>query len=736
MAADRGEAPRVIQLAIEGLTCAGCRATVERALSSVPGVVGAKVNLIAESARVTLGPEALDGAPALLAAVERAGYRARAIRDEDAGLPLALHGDEAGAHGRRAAVAFVLSAPLMATMLADWQGAASLWVQGLLAAAVQLGPGGPFYASAWRALRRGTSNMDTLVALGASASLLYSIVSGMGWFGAGTPVFFESSALLVAFLCLGKWLEVRARRSARRALVALLDLAPPTARLLGPDGGEEVVPASRLEPGARIAVLPGERIPADGVLARGATSVDESMLTGESIPVPKAAGDAVTGATVNGGGRIEVEVTATGGATVLASIVRLVREAQTHAAPIERFADRVSAWFVPAVILLALATCAGWLAAGTAFSGAFALATAVLVIACPCALGLATPTAILAGSALGLRHGILIKNGAALELLARVRRILLDKTGTLTEGRFQVVACEAIDASGDAVLVAYAAALERASSHPLAQAIVSYAAARGAENPALAEVEEREGRGIDGSVAGRRVIAGSARYLEERGISLRPTSDSGVYGATSIDVAIDGVHAGRFLLADRVRPEAHGVVAALGAGGVEVELLSGDGDSAVEHAAAAAGIARARARLLPADKKRIVEEQERGGTLVAFAGDGLNDAPALAAASVGIAIGSGTDVAKESGDIVLVTSNLRALLHARRLACATLRRVKQNLGWAFAYNLLAIPVAAGALLPWGISLRPEYAGLAMALSSVSVVVNSLLLRREESRIFA
>ncbi len=729
---DPGSSERRVRLAIGGMTCASCVRAVERAITSVPGVVDAAVNLATGDARVTLS--SADGdpgiSPRLAAAVERAGYTARVTAAGE--VEADLSAEESAAARRRFLLALAGTAPVAAAMWGLGPTPLSIAIQGGFAFLVLAGPGGSFFLSATRALARLHTTMDTLIALGAGTSFLASIAALFGWLGAGAPLFFETSAFLITFISLGKWLEARARGEARAALRSLLDLSPPTARRIE-NGEERTVPAAELTPGDRIVVLPGERIPADGVVRRGTTAVDESLLTGESVPVDKKSWDEVTGGSLNESGRIEVEVTAAGQRTVLSGIVRMVREAQAEPAPIQRLADRVSGVFVPVVIVLAIATLVTWLALGAEPARAIGFAVAVVVIACPCALGLATPTAILAGSGLGLRHGILVKNGGALESLARATVLLLDKTGTVTEGRFSLVAVETAGAFDEDRLLATAAALERGSSHPIARAVVAAAVARGLTVPALETVEEARGLGLAGRVAGIAVRVGRREFLVEDGVAVTADSDR---QTTRVHVAIDGAFAGVLHFADSPRAEAKEVIAELRADGLEPILLTGDRRGPAEEIARAVGIARVEAEVRPGEKQDRVRAAQAGGAVVAMVGDGINDAPALAAADAGIAIGAGADAAKESGGLVLVRSDLRDLVRARRLARATLAKIRQNLGWAFVYNLLGLPIAGGAFATLGVVLRPEYAGLAMALSSVSVVGNSLLLRRREGTIFS
>lgn len=723
-----------IHFELGGMTCANCARTIERALTAAPGVIAASVNLADESASVQIeaGKTSSDD---LVRVVEAAGFRARASTHGEplARAPSGLDVGGGHAEGRRALWAFGLSVPIPVLMGIAHHDPWSLWIQGVLAVLVQVGPGRSFYASAYRSTRALSPNMDALITIGAIASLGYSFAAAAGAFGPEASVFFESAAFLVAFVSVGKWLETRARRQARRALVSLLELTPPTALRVGP-GGEERVSASELRAGTRIAVLPGERIPADGVVRVGESAVDESVLTGESLPVDKRMWDSVVGGSLNRSGRIEIEVTATGHDTVLAGIVRMVREAQANPAPIQRIADRVSAFFVPAVIMLAILVGIGWAALGDATAAlALRYATAVVVIACPCALGLATPTAILVGSALGLKHGVLVKNGAALEMLARARRFVFDKTGTITHGVFRVVGVSTnANANADEVL-ALAASLARTSQHPLAVAIAEESRKRKLRPPSLDRSKEHAGLGLEGTTDGRTVRVGRLQWLAENGVTLPP--EAATESGSQVGVAEGTSFRGLITLEDEVREEASEVVRALRARGVECVLATGDRSGAAKRVAERIGFDRVHAELVPGAKRDIVRQEMADGAHVVMVGDGINDAPALATATVGVALGSGTDAAKETGDIVLVSEDLRKLLGAWTLARATLSKVHQNLLWAFGYNLVGVPVAAGAFAAQGITLSPELAGLAMALSSVSVVTNSLLLGRRGPALF-
>ncbi len=765
-----GAGPKRIDFRVKGMHCASCVGTVEGALRKVPGVASARVNLADERAAVEIEPAARVEPEELYRRVRLAGFEALPIAS-----PSVEEAEEAREARRRLAWAVAAAVPAAILMLLMARPAwhHERWAVLLsfaLGTAVQLTAGLTFYAGAFRALRAGRPNMDVLVALGITAAYGASVLAAFDLAGLRhQPHFFETAAMLIAFVRFGKWLEARARGRASRALRELLVLEPQAAnRLVSGDGQVERVPVSEVRPGDLLVVRAGEKVPVDGVVVEGASAVDESAVTGESAPVEKVPGARAIGATVNRSGTFTMRATHVGSETLLARIVRMVREAQADRAPIQRLADRVAAFFVPAVLGLALATYAFWRLYGAgafgypaSFGGpglfAFTTAISVLVIACPCALGLATPTAILVGSGVGLRRGILVKKASALEELARVDAVLLDKTGTLTRGRFEVTDIVAADGAagggvatrGEAEPLGLAAAVERASNHPLARAIVRRAEERGVPVPEARDLEEQGGRGIGGTVAGRRVDVTALRQStvdsrqstveSDRRIAAALASAAerlATEGKSLVLLAVDGKPAALFALRDEIKQEARDVVRELRDElGLEVGLVTGDHAAAARAVAREVGIEprRVEAEVLP-DGKAAVVDRWRGAESrrVAFVVDGINDAPALARADVGIAMGAGTDVAKETGDVVLVRDDLRDVARAIRLGRATLRKIKQNLFFAFFYNVAGIPIAAGALWPVaGLLLRPEIAGLAMALSSVSVVASSLLLRRLE-----
>ncbi|MBL8783612.1 MAG: heavy metal translocating P-type ATPase [Deltaproteobacteria bacterium] len=634
-----------------------------------------------------------------------------------------------------------------------------LFVQLVLGTIVVLWGGAPFFARGWTSVRTLRLNMFTLIALGLAVAWGFSVVVSVLHYlapeaipptyrghGGFPPIYFEAAAVITTLVLLGQVLELRARSRTSSAIKALLGLAPKTARRIDDDGGENDVPLASVLVGDRLRVRPGEKIPVDGVVIEGGSRVDESMLTGEPMPVAKAPGDPVTGATINGTGALVMRAEKVGGDTLLAQIVAMVAAAQRSKAQIQRLADSVSAWFVPAVIVIALGSFVVWLALGPepALSHALVNAVAVLIIACPCALGLATPISIMVAVGRGATAGVLVKNAEALERLAGVDTLVVDKTGTLTEGRPALVRIEATAGADELTLLAEVAALERASEHPLARAIVEGAEARGAERYTVSGFESLTGRGVRGLVAGangtRELAIGNARLVAELGATVAPdlaarVEAAGARGETVVfAVALgDGVGARVAAIlgvADPIKPTTAQALSELRAEGVRVVMLTGDARRTADAVAAALGIDEVVADVLPADKQAVVERMRGEGRRVAMAGDGVNDAPALAAAEVGIAMGTGTDVAIESAGITLVQGDLRGIVRARRLSRATLKNIRQNLFFAFVYNALGVPIAAGVLYPaTGLVLSPMIASLAMSLSSVSVIGNALRLRR-------
>ncbi len=651
-------------------------------------------------------------------------------------------------------VGLALGAPVVLLAMADMLPGRPLhsllsmralaWLQLVLTTPVVLWCGGPFFVRAWQSLLNRSPNMFTLIALGVGAAYVYSVVAvaapgvfppGFATMGEFVEPYFETAAAITVLVLLGQVLELRARRQTGEAVRKLLGLTPKTARLVMPGGREEDVPLELVQPGDRLRVRPGEKVPVDGVVAEGASAVDESMLTGEPMPVAKQPGAEVAAGTVNGTGSLVIEARRVGAETLLAQIVRLVSEAQRSRAPVQQVVDRVAAWFVPAVLAAAVLTFGAWAILGATenrFALALVHAVAVLIIACPCALGLATPMAIVVGAGRGATAGVLFRNAAALEKLAEADTLVLDKTGTLTEGKPRVVVVEPAEGVSGDELLRRAASLERGSEHPLAAAVVRSAEEKGLPLTAAAEFQAEPGRGVRGVVDGRRIIIGSPAFLAESGVSdpwpqQRLDALRGA-GRTVVLVAVDGRYAGALAVADPLRPTAADAVRALQADAIRVAMLTGDNRATAEAVGRQLGIGEVIAEVLPADKANVVAKLQSEGRGVAMAGDGINDAPALARADVGIALGTGTDVAIESAGITLVRPDLRGLLRARRLSRAVRRTIRENLVLAFLYNVLAIPVAAGALAWAGVTVGPIWAAAAMSLSSVSVIGNSLRLR--------
>jgi len=714
-----------LSLPIKGMTCAACSTRLERVLGKVDGVGRALVSLAAERADISFDP-GRTGPEQLVAVIAKAGFEARL---DDAGEEDIRRAEaEQAAETRHLLLVLGLSAaltlPLVGQMvldLAGWPVMIPGWIQLLLAVPVQFGVGARFYRGAWASLRGGAGNMDVLVVLGTSAAFFLSawhVVNGNAHHG---NLYFEGAAVVITLVLLGKGLEARAKRSAAGAIRALMRLRPEIARIER-EGAVIEVPAALVGIGEIVLVRPGESVPVDGEVVEGASQVDESLVTGESLPVTKGPGEAVVAGAINGDGLLRLRAVRVGGDSTISRIIAMVQGAQASKAPIQRLVDNISAVFVPVVVGLALATFLGWWGVGDLHI-AFVAAVSVLVIACPCALGLATPTGIMVGTGMAARHGILIKDAEALERAHKISVVVFDKTGTLTQGRPAVARVVATD--GDAAaLLRLAASAQQGSEHPLARAVL---AAGGGDIWPVSDFRSLPGRGLMATVTGRELVIGSHRLMGERGVDLSSLLAAAeaeeALGRTLMWVAEGEGALGFIAVADPVKPEAASAIAALEALGIETVMLTGDNPRAAAAVAAQVGIVRVLAQVLPEDKASEVTRLKGGGKVVAMVGDGINDAPALAAADIGIAMGTGSDVAMQTAGITLVRGDPALVAMAIALSRATTAKIRQNLFWAFAYNVVAIPAAALGML------TPVIAGAAMAMSSVSVVSNSLLLRR-------
>ncbi|WP_422734400.1 heavy metal translocating P-type ATPase [Micromonospora sp. WMMD558] len=735
-------APHRIELAIGGMTCASCAARIEKKLNRMPGVT-ATVNYATEKATVAYADDVTPGD--LIATVEKTGYTAVVPPPpvQAGGEPAAEPVDELRGLRTRLWASIVLTVPVIVlAMVPAWQFTYWQWLSLTLAAPVVVWGGLPFHRAAWVNLRHGAATMDTLVSLGTLAAFgwsMWALFLGT----AGTPgmthpfsfdivrgdgagnIYLEAAAGVTTFILAGRYFEARSKRTAGAALRALLELGAKNVAVLR-DGVETRIPVDQLAVGDRFVVRPGEKVATDGVVDEGTSAVDASMLTGESVPVEVAPGDTVVGATVNAGGRLVVRATRVGGDTQLAQMARLVEAAQTGKAAVQRLADRISGVFVPIVIALAAGTLGWWLGSGAGPTAAFTAAVAVLIIACPCALGLATPTALLVGTGRGAQLGILIKGPEVLESTRRVDTVVLDKTGTVTTGRMALV--DVLPATGEdrAEVLRIAGALEAASEHPIARAVAAGAAEAGGLSP-VTGFANLEGLGVSGSVEGREVLVGRPRLLRERGVDVTGEVSAAVTtaeaaGRTAVLVGWDGRARGVLAVADVAKPTSASAVARLRDLGLSPVLLTGDNETVARAVATEVGIAEVIAEVLPAEKVDVVRRLQGEGRVVAMVGDGINDAAALAQADLGLAMGTGTDVAIEASDLTLVRGDLTAAVDAIRLSRRTLAIIKGNLFWAFAYNVAALPLAAAGLL------NPMIAGAAMAFSSVFVVANSLRLR--------
>ncbi len=747
------EKTKHVELPVLGMTCTRCSAAVERTLNKkVPGVDTAQVNFATEIASIDYDPSQTS-LEAMTQAVKDAGYElVLPAEGEETDAPdaetLARQTDyKANLHAFTVGVVFTLPLFILSMardfgLVGAWSHAA--WVNWLflaLATPVQFYTGGSFYSGGWKSLKNGAANMDVLVALGSSTAYFYSLAL-LIFPSLGSHVYFETSAVIITLIKLGKLLEASAKGQASAAIKKLMDLAPKTAHLIDENGQEQDVPVSQVRPGQIVAVRPGERIPVDGQVVGGASAIDESMLTGESIPVDKTAGDKVFGATVNQQGRLKLQATGVGADTALAQIIRLVRQAQGSKAPIQRLADQVAAVFVPAIIAIALITFGLWWALGGEFVPAMIRMVAVLVIACPCALGLATPTAIMVGTGKGAGMGILFKNSESLETAQRLEVVMLDKTGTITQGKPLMTDWEPLGQTADNGLkiLSLAASAESASEHPIARALVDGAKSRGATIGEPEEFQAKSGFGVEATIQGKQIMVGKPGWFAELGLlsddlAIRTEALSS-QGKTVVLAAVDKIPAGILAVADQAKQGAAQAVEEMKQMGLTPVMLTGDNQKAAEAIAARVGIDEIEADVLPERKEEVVRQAMESGRLVGMVGDGINDAPALARADVGIAIGTGADVAMEASDVTLVGGDLAGVARAIKLSRATMRTIKENLFWAFFYNLALVPVAAGVLhaiswVPLFIrDLHPVMAAGAMAFSSVTVVLNSLRLGRK------
>jgi P-type Cu+ transporter len=726
-----------VELSIGGMTCAACSARIERQLNKLPGVEAA-VNLPAERAHIRFDRTQVD-VDKLISTIVKTGFTATRSTEDTRAEEKARKEAAYRAEVRRFWIALALTVPLIAQMPFMFEGGLApvpgaechtedilpRWLQFALATPVQFWIGWRFYVGGWNAIRGGSGNMDVLVALGTTMAWAYStVVWLLDW--THLHLYFEASATVITLVLLGKILEARAKAKTSAAIESLMQLQPQTAHVER-DGRLLELPVKSLIPGDVVVVRPGEAVPVDGEVVFGASSANESMLTGESLPVAKGVGDKVFAATINGEGLLRCKATGVGSHTLLAGIIRLVEQAQGSKAPVQRLADRIAAVFVPTVTAIAVVTFAGWWWAYGDFTYALINAVAVLVIACPCALGLATPTAIMVGTGLGAKAGILIRNAQALELAEKLQVLAVDKTGTLTEGRPAITDFRPADGVSESELLRIAASLEQGSTHPLAAAIVQHAKAHGLPLSLPYDVVVAAGRGLSGTVDGKAVKVGSPEWIQEQGVALPDASSLQAAGRSVVGVVVGGVALGLLGVSDKLRPSSRSAVARLRQAGVDVVMLTGDNAATAAAIAREAGVERYEAGVLPEGKaaaiaKLKVDGRPNGG-LVGMAGDGINDAPALAAADVSFAMGAGANVAMEAADITLMRNDLNGVADAVDLSRATLAKIRQNLFWAFIYNVLGIPAAALGLL------NPVIAGAAMAMSSVSVVSNSLLLRR-------
>ncbi|MBZ0124510.1 MAG: heavy metal translocating P-type ATPase [Roseovarius sp.] len=741
---------RSVRLNVASMSCASCVGRVDKALALIPGVLDVNVNLASETAAVTYAEGAVELGD-LLKAAEDAGYPAEPADEAAPADRGARKDDEARAMARKTVLAAAFALPVfllemgahvvpgMHDLIGRTIGHQTSWlIQFVLTTVVLFWPGRAFYTKGFPALFRGAPDMNSLVAVGTSAAYLYSLVALFAPAllpEAARAVYFEAAAVIVVLILLGRWMEARAKGRTGAAIQKLVGLQARTARVLV-DGEPQDVAIERIRTGDILVVRPGERIAVDGEVTEGSAHVDESMITGEPVPVAKGAGDPVTGGTVNGTGSFQFRATRVGADTTLAQIIRMVEEAQGARLPIQGMVDRITLWFVPAVMAFAAATVLVWLVVGPspALSHALVAGVSVLIIACPCAMGLATPTSIMVGTGRAAEMGVLFRKGDALQQLSGVDVVALDKTGTVTEGRPELTDMVLSDGFDRAEVLALVAAVEAQSEHPIADAIVRAARSEGVARHEVESFESITGHGVRAQVAGRDVLVGADRLMTREGLEIGPLADAerrlAEQGRTALFAAIDGRIAAVIAVADPVKPSSAAAIGALHDLGLKVAMITGDKRETADAIARETGIDRVIAGVLPDGKVAALDDLRDGGRQVAFVGDGINDAPALAHADVGIAIGTGTDVAIESADVVLMSGDLRGVVNAYRVSTRTMRNIKQNLFWAFGYNVALIPVAAGVLYPaLGLLLSPVLAAGAMALSSVFVLTNALRLRR-------
>jgi len=734
-----------VELAIKGMSCASCVNRVEKALKQVPGVLNASVNLSTERARITYIPGAVELSK-LISAVANTGYEATIITDSE---PEDYERRDREKRYRQLVRKMVFSAILSVIILFGSMPEIFTFLKSIpeqirwialfvLTTPVLIYSGSQFYSGAWKALKHGAADMNTLIAIGTGAAYIYSVVAT--FFPGFLPenmrnIYFDTTAIIITLILVGRVLEARAKGRTSEAIKKLMGLQAKTAQVVR-NGNEVDIPIEQVQVGDIIVVRPGEKIAVDGEVIKGSSFVDESMITGESLPVEKKVGDEVIGATINKTGTFQFRATKVGKDTALAQIIRMVQEAQGTKAPIQRLADFIASIFVPVVIVIAILSFVIWFAFGPEPSLTFALITfvTVLIIACPCALGLATPTSIMVGTGKGAENGILIKGGEALETAHKIQTIILDKTGTITEGKPRVTDVIAFNCFDEADILSMAAAVEKGSEHPLGEAIYERAQEKGLKIPEAKNFKAIPGHGVEAEVNNVKILLGNIKFMTDKGITLDSAKEKSIdlakEGKTPMFVAFDNKLVGLIVVADTVKPDSKKAIEALHRLGLEVVIMTGDNKRTAEAIARQIGVDRVFAEVLPVDKANLVKKLQQEGKIVAMVGDGINDAPALAQADVGIAIGTGADVAMEASDITLIKGNLISVVHAIQLSRATMRNIKQNLFGSFVYNSLGIPIAAGVLYPFtGLLLSPIIASAAMAASSVTVVSNALRLRQ-------